>query len=381
MYRDFKDQCLLFLMYACSFIACLILSLVIYFVVSNGLKVISFDFIIQNPSHELIRYELNITDDYLNDDYDSKWSLSLEDKTNYHQEEVVVIKAFDNDIWHNYPKLKEGMIVERIVLVSANQEIIAGKVVGDNADSLTNKLNQADMIVEISLKENTYGILGSIKTTIYLMILTLLFALPLGILGAIYLHEYAKDGLIKDLMLNCINLLSGIPSIIFGLVAIKVLFPIMQLFNVHTTSILLGALTLSVMVLPLIITNTLEALGKVDVSLKQASYALGASELQTLVKVIIPEILVGIVNGALLALSRVIADSAALICALGCVYVDKPNILSQGTSLALQIFNIMSYEDANYEVACGIALIILIMMLMLNLSVKMFIKYYENKRS
>lgn len=373
MKQKVKDQIYLGLMYISSILACLVLGILICFITFNGLKVLNLDFIIKNPSNELYRYEPMINN--------FNKLISFRDSYDYNQEKVVILDKVDLTISKLYPKIKAGMIVERMVISNGEEEVIAGGIVDDDAISIENKLQQESTIIEISVKENTYGILGSIKTTLYLIILTIIIVVPLAVFGAIYLHEYAKKGIWKDFILRSINLLSGIPSIIFGLVAIKVIFPLTQVFNINTTSILLGALTLSIMVLPLVVTNTLESLNKVDLSLKQVSYALGANKWQTIYKLIIPEIFTGILNGVLLAISRIIGDSAALIYALGCVYVAKPNIFSQGTSLALQIYNIMSYENANYELACGIALVILVIMFILNISVKLLIKWYEDKRS
>ena len=221
------------------------------------------------------------------------------------------------------------------------------------------------------------GIRGSIITTLYLIVVSLLIALPLGIAAAIYLHEYAKPTRMTGFIRSAIEMLTGVPSIIFGLMGVAVLFPITQVFGATTTNILLGSLTMSVILLPTIIRSTEEALIVVPSSLRDASLSLGANQSQTIFKVVLPCAVPGILTGVLLSIGRIIGESAALIYAMGTYVNDTPELLSQGTSLAVHIYNIMSSEQPNFELASAISLVILIFVLVLNISIKLLSKRFN----
>jgi len=162
------------------------------------------------------------------------------------------------------------------------------------------------------------GCRGSIISTLYMIGLTLLFALPLGIGCAIYLQEYAKENKISRAIKNLIVATSGIPSIIFGLAGAIIFIPIVNsTAGSNGGSIISGALTLSAMLLPVIVSNTEAAIKAMPTTYKPASLALGASQSQTTFKVILPGSLPGILTGTLLSVRRIIGESAALIYASG----------------------------------------------------------------
>lgn len=208
---------------------------------------------------------------------------------------------------------------------------------------------------------------------------SILIALPIGISAAIYLNEYAKKTKVTKLMRSSIELLAGVPSIIFGLMGVSVLFPITKAVGINTVSVLLGGLTMAVMLLPLIIRQTEESLKVVPDGLRFASLSLGATQTQTIFKVILPSALPGIITATLLSISRIIGESAALIYTMGTFINDAPRIDQGATTLAVQIWSLMSGEQPNFELSSTISIIILVMVLILNLSVK-FITYRLNKK-
>ena len=158
---------------------------------------------------------------------------------------------------------------------------------------------------------------------------------------------------------------------------VTVLFPVTQLFGATTTSILLGGLTMSIILLPTIIRSTEEALLVVPQHLRDASLSVGANQSQTIFKIVLPCAVPGILTGVLLGIGRVIGESAALIYTMGTFINDSPTLLSQGTSLAVQIWSIMSGEQPNYELACAISIIILFFVLILNFAVKIISKRFS----
>lgn len=245
-----------------------------------------------------------------------------------------------------------------------------GTQVQDDASSFIIKLDSATQINTIFYQTAGGGIWGSLRATLILIGISLLIALPIGIAAAVYLHEYAKPNKATAFMRSSIEMLSGVPSIIFGLMGVAVLFPITTVFGANSLSILLGGITMAVMLLPIIIRQTEESLIVVPNGLRNASLSLGATETQTIFKVVLPTALPGIISAVLLAVSRVIGESAALIYTMGTAISDNPKLSQGATSLAVQIWSIMSGEQPNFELASAISIIILVVVLGLNLTVK-----------
>ena len=237
-------------------------------------------------------------------------------------------------------------------------------------------LDKSTQIIMGTISTSGDGFRGSFIATIYMILLTLAFALPLGIGGAIYLGVYAKKSKVTNFIRSAIDLLSGIPSIIFGLVGALLFIPLFS--SSGKGSIMSGALTLAIMVLPIIVKNTEEAIKVVPNSLSQASLALGASQSQTIWKVILPNSLSGILTGTILAIGRIIGESASLIFAVGVMVQDNIDILQPATTLAVHIWSVMQGEVPNYDAACSISIVILIMILILNVILSI-VSHYLNK--
>ncbi|MFQ8583771.1 MAG: phosphate ABC transporter permease PstA [Holdemania massiliensis] len=201
--------------------------------------------------------------------------------------------------------------------------------------------------------------------------------MPIGIASAVYLSEMAKKNRINMLIRTGIETLTGVPSIVYGLMGVSVLFPITALMGAKTTNILLGALTMAIILLPTIIRSTEEALLVVPKGLRDASLSLGASQTQTIFKITLPCAMPGIFSGILLSIGRVVGESAALIYTMGTFINDKPGLLKQGTSLAVHIWSVMSGEQPNFELACAISIMILIFVLILNIAVKFLTRRFQ----
>ncbi len=266
--------------------------------------------------------------------------------------------------------VEEGEIVETVIIETKDGYSYAYKK--DGARAIRDKLEEAIAIKSLNVNTEGGGIRGSLITTIYMILLTLLFALPLGIAAAVYLGVYAKDNRFNNTLRAMIDMISGIPSIVFGLVGAMIFIPF---FNVAAKtnggSILSGALTMSIMLLPLIVKTTEEAIKLVPKSYRDASLALGASQTETTFKVILPNAMPGILTATILSIGRIIGESAALIFAVGTAIQDKINIRDGSSTLAVHIWYLMGGENPNYGTSSAIAIIILIMVLILNLIVKL----------
>lgn len=206
------------------------------------------------------------------------------------------------------------------------------------------------------------SVFPSIVTTIYMMFLSLLIAAPLGIGCAIYLVEYAKktNRLVKVVRLTA-ETLSGIPSIVYGLFG--------MLFFVSTMkwgfSLLAGSFTLSIMILPLLIRSTEEALKSVPDTFREASFGLGAGRLATIFKVVLPSAVPGILAGAILAIGRIIGETAALIYTAGTVAQIPTSPMQSGRTLAIHMYQLSS-EGLYTDQASATAVVLLITVLLIN---------------
>lgn len=207
------------------------------------------------------------------------------------------------------------------------------------------------------------SMLPALLNTILMAILALLIALPIGIGASVYLTEYAKSG---NPLVTVVRLatetLSGIPSVIYGLFGALFFVKFLNL----GLSIIAGAATLSIMILPLIMRTTEEALLSVEDGYREGSFALGAGKLRTIFQVVLPSALPGIFSGVVLALGRVIGESAALIFTAGTVAEVAKSLTSSGRTLAVHMY-LISGEGIYVNQAYATAVILLILVIVMNL--------------
>ncbi|MBK5209960.1 MAG: phosphate ABC transporter permease PstA [Flavobacteriaceae bacterium] len=210
-----------------------------------------------------------------------------------------------------------------------------------------------------SRKPEEAGIYTAIIGTLDLMLLTVIFAIPIGVGAGIYLEEYSKKSKLSSLLEINISNLAGVPSIIYGLLGLGIF---VRYFN-FGGSILSGSLTLSLLILPIIIVATREAIKAVPPSLKEASFALGASKWQTIRNVVLPSSFGGILTGIILSLSRAIGETAPLIVVGAMAYVPfVPHSLFDTFSvLPMQIFNWTTRPQQGFAIAASAAIIILLL--------------------
>lgn len=213
------------------------------------------------------------------------------------------------------------------------------------------------------------GIKPFIISTLYTIGLSLLIATPIGVLAAVYLQEYAKQGRLVKVIRYSTEALAGIPSIVYGLFGAAFFVSALK----FGYSLLAGSLTLSIIILPVIIRTTEEALKVVPISYREASLGLGATRFQTLYKVILPSAVPGILSGVILSMGRVIGESAALFLTAGTVYKIPKDIMSSGRTLTVHAF-LETKEKGDIASAAAVGIILIVMILLLNSLAKLISK-------
>lgn len=221
------------------------------------------------------------------------------------------------------------------------------------------------------------GILPDILNAIYIVIATLFFVLPLGVGAAIYLTEYAKNKKLVDMIEYAAETLSGIPSIIYGLIG-------MLLFsNNFGTSLLAGALTLVIMNLPTVMRTTQESLKTVPQSYREGAFGLGAGKWRVIRTVVLPGSVDGVITGCILSVGRILGESAALLFTAGFAHALGgifSGLTSPGATLTVALY-VYAKEEGEFDVAFAIATILLILTLLINLSATFVGKYFAKRRN
>ncbi len=390
------DKILNTLTYLSSGLSVVVLGALLIFIFSKGIQSFNIELLFQDYNAQTYRSvieDFSVSEKFANINqegvfYSNKWGVGFVDEIDEHKSPIVLVEYVDENSPfmnmvdstspNNKLSLQVGQQIDRIVMSDPQgNSYSVGFVKESNAQDIAKALDQAYQIEEVSYRSIGGGFRGSFVATFYLIVTALILALPLGIAAAIYLQEYARKNKFTAAIQSMIEMLTGVPSIVFGLMGVSVLYPVTQLFGATTSNVLLGAMTLAIIILPTIIRNTQEAIMVVPSTLKDASLALGANESQTIFKVILPNAIGGILTGVLLSVGRIIGESAALIYTMGTVVVDHPTLISQGTSMAVHIYKIMSGEQPNFELACAISMVILIFVLILNISVKFIAKKFQ----
>jgi len=206
------------------------------------------------------------------------------------------------------------------------------------------------------------GIKSALWGSIWLLALTAVFSFPIGVSAAIYLNEFASRGRLTTIIQTNISNLAGVPSIIYGLLGLELFVRTLQLER----SLIAGALTMSLLVLPIIIVAAQEALRAVPDSIREGSYALGATKVETIWHHVVPLALPGILTGNILALSRAIGETAPLITigALTFVAFLPDSLSSPFTALPIQVFNWVSRPQAAFHDRAAAAIIVLLVLLL-----------------
>lgn len=229
-----------------------------------------------------------------------------------------------------------------------------------------------------SYLSGTIGILPDILNTIYIVAATILIVVPLGVGAAIYLTEYAANKKLVAVIEYAAETLSGIPSIIYGLVGM--LF-FCQFMNMQT-SLLAGALTLVIMNLPTIMRTTQESLKTVPQSYREGAFGLGAGKWRVIYTVVLPGCVDGVITGCILAVGRILGESAALLFTAGFAHALNglaDGLTSAGATLTVALY-VYAKEQGEFEAAFAIAAILMLLTLVINLAAELTAKHFRKKK-
>lgn len=260
-----------------------------------------------------------------------------------------------------YLRRPKSLIVYILIILSAALTVavtlfIIGYILIKGVPNITPEL--------FSLKYNSKNLsmLPSIINTLYLTFLTLLIAVPLGVFSAIYLVEYAKKGSKFVKLIRVTNeTLSGIPSIVYGLFG----FLAFVIARSWGYSMIAGVITLAIMVLPVIIRTTEESLMAVDNSYREGSFGLGAGKLRTTFKIVLPSAVPGILSGIILAIGRIVGETAALIYTAGTVPDAATKLTSSSRTLSVHLYCLLN-EGLHTDQAYATAVVLLVVVLIIN---------------
>lgn len=230
-----------------------------------------------------------------------------------------------------------------------------------------------------SYLSNRIGILPDILNTLYIILATLFFVLPLGVGAAIYLTEYAKNQRIVTMIEYAAETLSGIPSIIYGLVGMLIFCQFFQM----KTSLIVGALTLTIMNLPTIMRTTQESLKTVPQSYREGAFGLGAGKWRVIRTVVLPGCVDGIVTGCILSIGRILGESAALLFTAGFAHSLNgffEGLSNSGATLTVALY-VYAKENGEFEVAFAIASILMLLTLVINFLAGLVGSYFRKRRT
>ena len=261
---------------------------------------------------------------------------------------------------------KREKIMEYVFLLAAVISIVAVALICiflfANGIPAMKKIGFAEFLTGTKWKpgNNKFGIFPMILGSIYVTGGALIIGVPVGVLTSVFMARFCPEGLYK-LLKPVVNLLAGIPSIVYGLFG--------MLFFVNTLkwgfSVLAGAFTLSIMILPLIMRQTEEALKAVPDSYREGSFGLGAGKLRTVFRIVLPSAVPGILAGVILAIGRIVGETAALIYTAGTVAQVPKNVLGSGRTLAIHMY-MLSSEGLYMNQAYATAVILLVLVVAIN---------------
>ena len=230
-----------------------------------------------------------------------------------------------------------------------------------------------------SYLEDRIGILPDILNTVYIVIATLIIVIPLGVGAAVYLTEYASNKKLVGVIEYAAETLSGIPSIIYGLVGM--LF-FCQFLGMQTT-LMAGAMTLVIMNLPTIMRNTQESLKTVPQSYREGAFGLGAGKWRVIRTVVLPNCVDGVITGCILTVGRILGESAALLFTAGFAHALNgffEGLSSAGATLTVALY-FYAKEDGEFQVAFAIAAILMVLAFLINLAASQVGKYFQRRKN
>lgn len=273
-----------------------------------------------------------------------------------------------------YGGIMQGLMFFSVFVTCALVIAIIGYVLIKGIPNITWKL----LSTKPSYLSNSIGILPDILNTIYIIIACLVVVLPLGVGAAIYLTEYAENKKLVSVIEYAAETLSGIPSVIYGLVGMLFFCQ----FLGFQTSLLAGALTLVIMNLPTVMRTTQESLKAVPQSYREGAFGLGAGKWRVIYTVVLPSCVDGIVTGCILSMGRILGESAALLFTAGFAHALNgffDGLTSAGATLTVALY-VYAKEQGEFEVAFAIAAILMVLTLLINLAAQFTGKFFKKRR-
>ncbi len=367
--RKLSDGILQGLIYASTVVTLAILAVILGFILYRGLPGINLKFLTRQWENSTTFVEVerkHLSGNNYNSDYVETLGITIaEDDGNIvisNIDKDSTVKAARNLKEKNY-ELKELDIIKKAD--STNME-------GMTVEEAVTVLNEGAGAIRLKVTRPGGGIVPMLVSTIYIILLSLVIAAPVGICAAIYLNEYAKPGKVLKVIRFAIQNLAGIPSIIYGLFGMLVFVQMLKM----EYSVLAGSLTMSIMLLPTIISTTEEALKEIPNAYRESSLGLGATKLQTIAKIILPGAIPGILVAVILSIGRIVGESAALIWTAGTV-AQIPTALVGSEAGAATLTTKMYWlikESADLDTTSSIAVVLLVLIITLNITSK-FITY------
>ena len=259
-------------------------------------------------------------------------------------------------------RLLKGLVYASGVAVCLVLLFIIGYIFMRGVSGITGEF----LTTQSSYVHNTIGILPNILNTLYIVLIAMAIVIPLGVCAAVYLNEYAVNRRVVKLISFAVETLTGIPSVIFGLVGMLFFIQMLGL----KAGILAGGLTLVVMVLPTIISNTLESLKTVPQSYREGSLALGSGKWHMIRTVVLPNSIDGIVTGCILAVGRIVGESAALLytAGFGLILNSFMTALQSSSATLTVALYVYATERGELNVAFSVATILMLLTLLLNVA-------------
>ena len=274
-----------------------------------------------------------------------------------------------------YSSLMKALMGISVTLTCALVLFLIGYILVKGLPNISWKL----LSTKPSYLDDSIGILPDILNTLYVVLATLVIVLPLGVGAAIYLNEYASNKKLVGIIEYASETLSGIPSIIYGLVGMLFFCQFLGM----KTSLLAGSLTLVIMNLPTVMRTTQESLKTVPQSYREGAFGLGAGKWRVIRTVVLPSCVDGIITGCILSVGRILGESAALLFTAGFAHALNgiwDGLTSAGATLTVALY-VYAKENGEFEVAFAIAAILMILTVLINLAATMVGKYFKKKKT
>ncbi len=375
--RAIQDNILRICIYLSAAFTVAVLAVIIGFILYKGLPGINMSFLThmwEDKTTFVMVEKQKAAEDTSKEGYVSSLGITVE----MNEDGNAVVKKIESnssakagkDMKQNKFSLKVSDVISK---VDSNR--IEDMTISEAVDSL----NQGADLMKLKVVRPGGGIMPMVVSTLYMILLSLLIAAPIGVLAAIYLNEYAKPGRILRTIRFAVQNLAGIPSIIYGLFGMLFFVQILKM----QYSILAGALTISIILLPTIISTTEEALKAIPMTYRESSLGLGATKLQTNFKIVLPNALPGILVAIILSIGRIVGESAALILTAGTV-AQIPSALTGNeagaATLTVKLYWILK-ETGDLSEACSIAIVLLVLIIVLNIISKLITRRFLAKRA